>query len=50
MRNFLVTIHSTFFFNFQNDMLKSITRTKPTVNADDMLKLQKFTDDFGQEG
>lgn len=31
-------------------MLKSLARTKPTVNEDDMIKLQKFTDDFGQEG
>ncbi|CAO1398930.1 unnamed protein product [Diamesa hyperborea] len=32
------------------DMLNSLSRTKPTVNEDDMKKLQKFTDDFGQEG
>ncbi|CAG9803430.1 unnamed protein product [Chironomus riparius] len=32
------------------DMLNSLARTKPTVNEDDMKKLQKFTDDFGQEG
>ncbi|KAG8442472.1 hypothetical protein GDO86_011314 [Hymenochirus boettgeri] len=32
------------------DMLKSQTRTKPTVNEDDLLKLKKFTEDFGQEG
>jgi vacuolar protein-sorting-associated protein 4 len=31
-------------------MANSIARTKPTVNEDDMKKLQKFTDDFGQEG
>lgn len=31
-------------------MLNSLLRTKPTVNDDDMKKLQKFTDDFGQEG
>lgn len=31
-------------------MIKSLSRTKPTVNDDDMKKLQKFTDDFGQEG
>lgn len=31
-------------------MIKSLSRTKPTVNEDDMQKLQKFTDDFGQEG
>lgn len=32
------------------DMQKAVVRTKPTVNDDDMVKLQKFTDDFGQEG
>ncbi|XP_055683687.1 vacuolar protein sorting-associated protein 4 [Lutzomyia longipalpis] len=32
------------------DMLKSLSMTKPTVNEDDMKKLDKFTDDFGQEG
>lgn len=32
------------------DMLKSLSRTKPTVNEDDMKKLDKFTKDFGQEG
>lgn len=31
-------------------MLKSLSRTKPTVNDDDLIKLKKFTDDFGQEG
>lgn len=34
----------------KGDMLNSLSRTKPTVNEDDMKKLQKFTDDFGQEG
>lgn len=42
------------FFNnsnsLQGDMLNSLSRTKPTVNDEDMIKLQKFTDDFGQEG
>lgn len=33
-----------------SDMLNSLARTKPTINEDDMKKLQKFTDDFGQEG
>ncbi|CAB3370708.1 Hypothetical predicted protein [Cloeon dipterum] len=33
-----------------NDMLRSLAVTKPTVNADDMFKLDKFKDDFGQEG
>jgi len=32
------------------DMMNSLSRTKPTVNDDDLKKLQKFTDDFGQEG
>lgn len=31
-------------------MLNSLSRTKPTVNEDDMIKLDKFTEDFGQEG
>jgi vacuolar protein-sorting-associated protein 4 len=32
------------------DMLRSLTSTKPSVNDDDVSKMQKFTDDFGQEG
>lgn len=36
--------------SFQADMLNSLSRTKPTVNEDDMIKLDKFTEDFGQEG
>ncbi|XP_039286829.1 vacuolar protein sorting-associated protein 4 [Nilaparvata lugens] len=32
------------------DMLKSLATSKPTVNDDDMKKLDKFTEDFGQEG
>ncbi|TDG41882.1 hypothetical protein AWZ03_011695 [Drosophila navojoa] len=32
------------------DMLKSLSRTKPTVNEEDLTKLRKFTEDFGQEG
>lgn len=32
------------------DMRNSLSRTKPTVNADDLTKLSKFTEDFGQEG
>lgn len=32
------------------DMRNSLSRTKPTVNDEDLVKLQKFTDDFGQEG
>lgn len=39
-----------FDLSFQNDMLKSLASTKPTVNEDDMKKLDKFTEDFGQEG
>ncbi|MGH0123776.1 UNVERIFIED_CONTAM: hypothetical protein FKN15_076241 [Acipenser sinensis] len=33
-----------------SDMLRSLTSTKPTVNQQDLEKLKKFTDDFGQEG
>uniref|UniRef100_A0A182J150 vesicle-fusing ATPase n=1 Tax=Anopheles atroparvus TaxID=41427 RepID=A0A182J150_ANOAO len=33
-----------------NDMQKSLASTKPTVNDEDMKKLDKFTEDFGQEG
>ncbi|XP_068581597.1 vacuolar protein sorting-associated protein 4B-like [Cebidichthys violaceus] len=32
------------------DMLRSLTSTKPTVNEQDLDKLRKFTEDFGQEG
>ncbi|XP_035790273.1 vacuolar protein sorting-associated protein 4B-like [Anopheles albimanus] len=32
------------------DMLKSLASTKPTVNEEDMKKLDKFMQDFGQEG
>ncbi|KAK7799977.1 hypothetical protein U0070_022912 [Myodes glareolus] len=32
------------------DMLRSLSSTKPTVNEHDLLKLKKFTEDFGQEG
>ncbi|KAJ4943627.1 hypothetical protein JOQ06_006126 [Pogonophryne albipinna] len=31
-------------------MLRSLTSTKPTVNEEDLGKLRKFTEDFGQEG
>ncbi len=31
-------------------MLKSLGSTKPTVNDEDLKKLEKFTEDFGQEG
>ncbi|CAG7828354.1 unnamed protein product [Allacma fusca] len=33
-----------------SDMLKSLATSKPTVNEDDLKKLTKFTEDFGQEG
>lgn len=33
-----------------SDMLRSLAISKPTVNDDDMVKLRKFMDDFGQEG
>ncbi|KPP58023.1 vacuolar protein sorting-associated protein 4B-like, partial [Scleropages formosus] len=32
------------------DMEKSLSNTKPTVNEQDLEKLKKFTEDFGQEG
>ncbi|XP_069814214.1 vacuolar protein sorting-associated protein 4B [Dendropsophus ebraccatus] len=32
------------------DMLRSLANTKPTVNDQDLEKLKKFTEDFGQEG
>uniref|UniRef100_A0A673FUG0 Spastin/Vps4 C-terminal domain-containing protein n=1 Tax=Sinocyclocheilus rhinocerous TaxID=307959 RepID=A0A673FUG0_9TELE len=32
------------------DMLRSLEKTKPTVNEEDLEKLKKFTEDFGQEG
>lgn len=32
------------------DMLRSLSSTKPTVNEQDLDKLRKFTEDFGQEG
>lgn len=42
----------TFFvlFLLQPDMLRSLANTKPTVNEEDLEKLKKFTEDFGQEG
>lgn len=33
-----------------SDMLRSLQNSKPTVNDQDLLKLRKFTEDFGQEG
>lgn len=38
------------FSSFQSDMLRSLSNTKPTVNEQDLDKLKKFTEDFGQEG
>ncbi|KAM3619998.1 uncharacterized protein V6R79_016852 [Siganus canaliculatus] len=32
------------------DMLRSLANNKATVNEEDLEKLQKFTEDFGQEG
>ncbi|EDV29048.1 expressed hypothetical protein [Trichoplax adhaerens] len=32
------------------DMVRSIGSTRPTVNDEDLDKLKKFTEDFGQEG
>ncbi|XP_060933595.1 vacuolar protein sorting-associated protein 4B-like isoform X1 [Limanda limanda] len=32
------------------DMMRSLTTIKPTVNEQDLDKLKKFTEDFGQEG
>ncbi|KAK7126759.1 hypothetical protein R3I94_018070 [Phoxinus phoxinus] len=32
------------------DMSRSLEKTKPTVNEEDLIKLKKFTEDFGQEG
>ncbi|XP_040564483.1 vacuolar protein sorting-associated protein 4B [Lepeophtheirus salmonis] len=33
-----------------NDMLRSLATQKPTVNQADLTRLEKFTEDFGQEG
>ncbi|KAF4517771.1 hypothetical protein B566_EDAN002976 [Ephemera danica] len=33
-----------------SDILRSLATSKPTVNSDDMAKLDKFKEDFGQEG
>lgn len=33
-----------------SDMVRSIATSKPTVNEDDMKKLTKFSEDFGQDG
>lgn len=34
----------------QSDMLRSLATTRPTVNNEDLLRVKKFTEDFGQEG
>ena len=31
------------------DMHRALDKTRPTVNEEDLIKLKKFTDDFGQE-
>lgn len=48
----LGTVKSAAYFVFhpQKDMLNSLEKTKPTVNEEDLEKLKKFTEDFGQEG
>ncbi|PSN45365.1 Vacuolar protein sorting-associated protein 4A [Blattella germanica] len=33
-----------------SDMMRSLATSKPTVNDEDMAKLEKFKEDFGQEG
>ncbi|XP_066289029.1 vacuolar protein sorting-associated protein 4-like isoform X1 [Branchiostoma lanceolatum] len=33
-----------------SDMMQALSRTRPTVNENDLTKLKKFTEDFGQEG
>jgi len=32
-----------------SDMMRALTKTRPTVNEEDLTKLKKFTEDFGQE-
>lgn len=48
----LIFCHHNIFSHcsFQSDMLRSQVNTKPTVNEQDLEKLKKFTEDFGQEG
>jgi vacuolar protein-sorting-associated protein 4 len=31
-------------------MMRSLATSKPTVNDEDLAKLEKFKEDFGQEG
>lgn len=42
--------HGLVSLSLQGDMLRSLANTKPTVNEQDLDKLKKFTEDFGQEG
>lgn len=42
--------HGPLSFCLQGDMQRSLANTKPTVNEQDLDKLKKFTEDFGQEG
>ena len=42
--------YNNFVSVFQTDMLMSLQTQKATVNDQDLIKLQEFTDDFGQEG
>ena len=32
------------------DMMKSLQNSKPSVNDEDLERMTKFTEDFGQEG
>lgn len=43
-------ILTSVILSVQEDMLRSLANTKPTVNEQDLEKLKKFTEDFGQEG
>ena len=35
---------------FQTDFARSLAKTKPTVNHEDLKNFEDFTKDFGQEG
>ncbi|MPC40529.1 Vacuolar protein sorting-associated protein 4B [Portunus trituberculatus] len=37
-------------FSPQRDVMRSLADSKPSVNDEDLDKLRKFTEDFGQEG
>lgn len=45
-----VKLRAHIILHSQKDMLNSLEKTKPTVNEEDLEKLKKFTEDFGQEG